>query len=170
MVGYALKWGEPAFVRGFTEYFERGAFAKSIAGGSVLMCLDHDRHAVVARQDNGTLTLIEDSVGLRVDAMAMYSEAGQDALDSARCRYRAGLSVAFERPVIEWRDIENGRLRIVTDCDLVEISVVRDPAYRSSELFAGRMRIDAFEAGLPDDHMPAARARLEAEAVRRGIG
>jgi phage head maturation protease len=29
---------------------------------------------------------------------------------------------------------------------LVEISVVRDPAYRSSELFAGKMRIEAFEA------------------------
>jgi hypothetical protein len=168
MVGYALKWGEPAFLHGFTEYFERGAFARSITAGRVTLCLDHDRTAIVARQDNGTLTLIEDSAGLRVDAMAMYSDAGQDALDSARCRYRAGLSVAFERPTVQWRDIENGRLRIVTDCALVEISVVRDPAYRSSELFAGKIRIDSFEASLPVDHMPAARARLE--AVRRGIG
>ena len=40
----------------------------------------------------------------------------------------------------------NGRLRIITDCDLIEISVCRDPAYRSSELFAGKMRIEAFEA------------------------
>ncbi|MBM7050035.1 HK97 family phage prohead protease [Rhizobium lusitanum] len=55
-------------------------------------------------------------------------------------------SVGFERPVSSWRDTVNGRLRIITDCDLIEISVCRDPAYRSGELFAGKMRIEAFEA------------------------
>ena len=59
---------------------------------------------------------------------------------------RGGLSVGFERPRSQWRDTEAGRLRLITECDLVEISVVRDPAYRSSELFAGKMRIEAFEA------------------------
>ena len=151
LVGYALRWGQPAFIGGsrpFEERFRRGAFARSIMGGKVTMCLDHDRAAVVARQSDGTLTLIEDEVGLRVDAWALGTPAGDDALDSARCRYRAGLSVGFNDPVADWTD----GVRIVRDCRLVEISVVRDPAYRSSELFAGRMRISAFEARLPVEH------------------
>jgi HK97 family phage prohead protease len=152
MVGYALHWGQPAFIgtgqQAFEERFIRGAFAASIAAGEVIMCLDHDRTAIVARQDNGTLTLVEDAVGLRVDAWAMGTPAGDDALHDARCRYRAGLSVAFDRTTVEWQETAAGRLRLVKDCHLVELSVIRDPAYRSSELFAGRMRIDAFEARL----------------------
>jgi HK97 family phage prohead protease len=152
MVGYALHWGEPAFIgtghQAFEERFIKGAFAASIAAGGVLLCSDHDRTAIVARQDNGTLTLVEDAVGLRVDAWAMGTPAGDDAIHDARCRYRAGLSVAFDRALVEWQETAVGRLRLIKQCRLVELSVIKDPAYRSSELFAGRMRIDAFEARL----------------------
>lgn len=85
---------------------------------------------------------------MRVDAWANHTDAGDEAIHDARCRARAGLSVGFERPTSNWRDTEAGRLRLITDCHLVEISVVRYPAYRSSELFAGKLRIDAFEAGV----------------------
>ena len=169
LVGYALRWGEPAFIGGrrpYTERFVRGAFAKSIAAGRVTLCLDHDRAAVVARQADGSLTLVEDAVGLRVDAWALNTPAGDDALDSARCRYRAGLSVGFDDAVADWMD----GVRIVRDCRLVEISVCRDPAYRSSELFAGKMKIEAFEARLPAEHADhRMRQLIEREAALAGL-
>ena len=150
MVGYALKWNEPAFIRSggqtFRETFAKGAFAKALAAGNVLLCLDHDIAAVVASQADGTLTLVEDDVGLRVDAWANQSIAGDDAIAAVRCAFKAGLSVGFERPVSRWQDGDSGRFRVVTACHLVEVSVVRNPAYRSSEIVAGRMRIEAFEA------------------------
>jgi HK97 family phage prohead protease len=150
MVGYALRWQQPAFIgRGstrFEERFARGAFARSIAAGRITLCSNHDRGSIIAGQSDGSLSLVEDVVGLRVDAWANHTDAGDQAIHDARCRARAGLSVGFERPRSQWRDTEAGRLRLITECDLVEISVVRDPAYRSSELFAGKMRIEAFEA------------------------
>lgn len=150
MVGYALRWGTPAYVtvagRDVTETFRRGAFLKSIAGGLVRLCLDHEWEAVVARQVDGTLRLVEDSVGLRVDAVANHSVAGDDAIDAVRCRFCAGLSVSFEAPVVEWRDVAGERVREIISCSLREISVCRHPAYPSSEIVAGRMRIDRFLA------------------------
>lgn len=152
MIGYALKWGSPAFIRNgqsrFEERFRRGAFAESIASGQVMLCSNHDLRAVVARQSNGTLTLTEDDIGLRVDAWAMDTEAGDAAIHDARCRARAGLSVSFFATDAEWLDTADGRVRTIRRADLYEVSVVRNPAYRSSELHAGLMRIQAFERGL----------------------
>ncbi|MGV1856188.1 HK97 family phage prohead protease [Rhizobium rhizogenes] len=150
MVGYALRWQQPAFVGDgnsrFEERFAHGAFARSIAAGRINLCSNHDRGAIIARQLDGDLLLVEDDNGLRIDALANHTDAGDEAIHDARCRARAGLSVGFERPQSEWLDTANGRLRLITDCDLIEISIVRDPAYRSSELFAGKLRIEAFEA------------------------
>jgi len=152
MVGYALKWGSPAFIRkgqsSFTERIERGAFAESIASGEVMLCSNHDLRAVVARQSNGTLALTEDDIGLRVDAWAMDTEAGDAAIHDARCRARAGLSVCFTATDAEWLDTADGRVRTIRRAELHECSVVRNPAYRSSELHAGLMRIQAFELAL----------------------
>lgn len=169
MVGYALKWGQPAFIgtgrQAFEERFERGAFAASISAGAIIMCSDHDRSAIVARQDNSTLTLVEDAFGLRVDAWAMNTAAGDDAIHDARCRYRAGLSVAFDRAKVEWHETAAGRLRLVKECRLVELSVIKDPAYLSSELFAGKLRIDAFEARLD----PREQQLVEREAAMAAL-
>ncbi|RTL95477.1 HK97 family phage prohead protease [Ancylobacter aquaticus] len=175
MVGYALRWGYPALVtvdgRRVTETFRRGAFAKSIAEGRVRLCLEHEWTAVVARQDDGVLTLVEDGVGLRVDATANHSDAGDDALDAVRCRARAGLSVSFGSPVVEWREVDDQPVREVVDCRLHEVSVCRNPAYRSSEIVAGRMRIERFlgAIGALDDPHEARLARLAAAeaALRR---
>jgi HK97 family phage prohead protease len=173
MLGYALKWQHPAFIRThgqtFEERFARGAFAKSVAAGQVRLCLDHDRDAIVASQDSGSLLLVEDDVGLFVDAWANDSIAGDDAMSAVRSGFKVGLSVGFERPVSKWQDSDSGRVRVIVDCSLVEVSVVRNPAYRSSELHAGRMRIEAFETR--NNLTPAARARLRmaAKASARGI-
>nr|WP_246432716.1 HK97 family phage prohead protease [Rhizobium leucaenae] len=150
MVGYALRWHEPAFIRDggrcFEERFVKNAFTRSIAAGRVNLCLDHDRNAVVAKQSDGTLSLVEDAHGLRIDALAADTDIGDVALNAVRGRSRAGLSVGFERPVSRWANTSDGRQRVVIDCDLIEVSIVRNPAYPSGEVHTGKMRIDAFEA------------------------
>jgi HK97 family phage prohead protease len=175
MCGWALKWGEPAFIRDdddgrFQERFRRGAFAESIAEGRVLLCLDHDISQIVARQANGSLTLVEDAVGLRVEALALDCMAGDDAISAVRCRDRAGLSVAFKSPTSEWAGVDGVRRREVVRCELREISVVRNPAYRSSTIVAGAMRIGKFMAEVEALDHTARLARLaaaEAAVARR---
>jgi HK97 family phage prohead protease len=148
MLGYALRWQQPAFIaeggRQHTERFARGAFLTSISKSQVRLVLEHDWHAIVATQSDGSLVLVEDSVGLRVDAWANDTEAADSALEAVRTRWNAGLSVSFSDAIATWRHTEMGRQRIVTSCTLLEISVCRNPAYRSSEVVAGAMRIDAF--------------------------
>lgn len=150
LLGYALRWGQPAFIgaasRRFSEFFERGAFSRSIAAGKVALCLDHDRKAVIARQQDGSLHIVEDAFGLRIDAMAADTDVGDIALNAVRGRGRAGLSIGFERPASKWIGIGEDRQRIVTACDLIEVSIVRFPAYKSGEVHAGKLRIDTFEA------------------------
>lgn len=82
---------------------------------------------------------------MRIDAWVNNSLAGDIAMHDARCRFRAGLSVGFTALRDEWRLLETGKLRVVTDADLTEVSIIRNPAYQSSELHAGLMRITAFE-------------------------
>lgn len=162
MVGYALKWGQPAWVtvdgKMVEERFARGAFLSSIAEGKVRLCLEHEWDDIVARQDDGSLHLVEDAVGLRIDATANNSDAGDVAMDAVRTRYRAGLSVSFNRPSVEWQDGEDGKVRMITSARLAEISVCRSPAYQSSEIHAGKMRIERFISTLPDPRLE----RLEA--------
>nr|DAK98299.1 MAG TPA: prohead protease [Caudoviricetes sp.] len=161
-MGYALKWDQPAWVdcngKVVEERFCRGAFLSSIQEGKVRLCLEHEWDDVVARQSDGSLSLVEDAVGLRVDATANDADAGDVAMDAVRLRYRAGLSVAFNRPVVDWQDCDAGRVRVITSARLAEISLCRNPAYRSSEIHAGKMRIERFTASLPDPRLE----RLEA--------
>lgn len=167
MLGYALKWGQPAWVtvdgKMVEERFARGAFLPSIQESKVRLCLEHQWDDVVARQDDGSLHLVEDAVGLRIDAIANNTEAGDEAISAVRCRSKAGLSVGFHRPICEWLDTEDGKVRVVTDCSLIEVSVCRSPAYRSSEIVAGKMRIDNFLAAIDPrlERLEAAEAAVE---------
>lgn len=167
VVGYALRWGDAALINQrtgpFTETFRRGAFAKSIARKQVNLCLDHNRSAVLASQADGTLTLIEDAIGLRIDAVIADTLDGEDAIATVRQRSKAGLSVSFGSPVCDHRESEGIRTRTVTDCDLIEVSVCREPAYRSSEIVAGSMRIERFLKAI-DPAAERERRLSEAEA------
>ncbi len=162
MVGYALRWRAIGQVRkggeNIEEVFKRGAFASSIAAGEVRLCIDHDYGAMVASQKDGNLILVEDAVGLLVDAYANATHHGDVAMESVRCRGRAGLSVGFVRAIDNVFYRGNVKTREVTDCRLREISTCRNPCYASGEIHAGRMRIDKFLASSAADNR---RTRLE---------
>jgi HK97 family phage prohead protease len=176
MVGYALRWGDIARVRKngdiVDEMFRRGAFAASIAAGNVRLCVDHDYDSLVACQAGGSLRLIEDAVGLLVDAIANNTDAGDIATASVRCRGRAGLSVGFVNAIDRVFYRGEATAREVIGCQLREISVVRNPAYTSSEISAGKMRIERFLAASAAANRVARDERLaaaEAAVRQRGI-
>ncbi|MFX3803888.1 HK97 family phage prohead protease, partial [Streptococcus suis] len=66
--------------------------------------------------------------------------------------------VSFNRPVVEWHDGDAGKVRMIMSARLLEVSVCRHPAYRSSEIHAGKLRIERFTSTLPDPRFE----RLEA--------
>ncbi|WP_409456656.1 HK97 family phage prohead protease [Rhizobium lusitanum] len=97
MVGYALKWRQPAFISSggtsFEERFERGAFTKSIAAGRTNLCSDHDRRAIVASQSNSSLLLSR----MMSACMSMH---GPTIPTPATKRYT--MLVAVREPVFRW--------------------------------------------------------------------
>ncbi|UVK44837.1 HK97 family phage prohead protease [Mesorhizobium sp. AR07] len=162
LVGYALRWGAIGQVRkggeNLEEVVKRGSFAASIAAGGVRLCIDHDYGAMVASQADGTLTLVEDHVGLLVDAVAHNTEHGDLAMSATRSRSKAGLSVGFVRAIDNVFYRGDVKTREIIDCHLREVSVCRNPCYRSSEIHAGRLRIERF---LADSQAANRRARLD---------
>ncbi len=168
VLGYALRWNEPAHIaKGsstFVEIFRSGAFAKSIANKAVKLCLEHDTDSVIASQSNGTLCLVEDLVGLRIDATIADSIDGDEAMAAVRQRSKTGLSISFGSAVCEWQNFNGTRTRSITNCDLVEVSICRNPAYGSSEIVAGAMRINRFLSAID---LSAERNRRLFEAERR---
>lgn len=129
------------------ERIKRGAFLEAIAGGKVQLWIGHERsNGCVARQDDGSLLLIEDSVGLWFDATIPDTTAGDDALHLARGSGYRGCSVGMERVEDTWSTVDGIRHRVIHRAGLREISLCIRGAYPSSRVAAGALPIKAMEA------------------------
>ena len=154
----AVDEGEEGLVEGyayrFDDTYDAGLFTESIAPGAatgsieaddsdVRILLGHDsRGLVYARQSNRTLRLAEDKAGLafgfRLDlrsaaAASLYYAIERGDMD--------GMSVGFwpieERKTVDPEGEEPPHYDVLR-MDLVEVSVVAWPAYRSSSVGVGR--------------------------------
>lgn len=134
MVGYAAMWDQEADGLPFREVIKRGAFSRSLdRGDDVFLLVNHDTDQLpLARRDAGTLTVIEDEIGLRMEA----------DLDPMNPR-AAELASALERGDVDkmsfaFRVGENGSakndegVRELRNLDLFEVSVVTWPAYSAT--------------------------------------
>lgn len=110
----------------FVECVAQGAFKKALekANGDVLLCFNHERK-IGKRGEN--LTLEEDNIGLRADAIVYDEEVAQ----AARNGELQGWSFGFFENSDEWTTLADGTpRRRLTDIDLVEVSILSvTPAY-----------------------------------------
>ena len=141
LVGYAAKFDSfSEDLGGFVEVIRPGAFAKSLEGGADVRCfVEHDQSKLLGRMSSGTLRLVEDEIGLRVECD--LPEGVSYAEDLRRLLARGDLnqfSFGFRTPPggDEWgivSDEDPRRLRTLRAIDLVEVSAVSIPAYASTE-------------------------------------
>ncbi len=121
--GYASIWNEPD---SYGDTIKPGAFAKTLretkAGGGPAMLWDHDPGAPI-----GVWTdLVEDKRGLKVTGkLVTETTKGADALALLKAGAIRGLSIGFRARRAE-RGPNGGR--VLTDIELVEISLVTLPA------------------------------------------
>lgn len=118
----------------------------------MVMLLSHNANGLpLARCDAGTLDVGEDSVGLRFSARLSDSEFAQSVFEAISRREIKQMSFAMQVRDEDWDWIDVDeiddpdedeqkrkqiRLRMVTRCDLLEISPVIWAAYPSSEVSA----------------------------------
>jgi HK97 family phage prohead protease len=135
VVGHAAVFNHEADIGGFfRETIRPGAFAKAIARDDVPLLIEH-QDLPLARTRSGTLELIEDDIGLRI-------ESELDALDPDVKRIvpkmRRGdldkMSFAFLPVRQEWDESGDIPLRILEEVRLFDVSIVTSPAYARTDI------------------------------------
>lgn len=133
---------------GFREQITPGAFApilRSLAR-PVPLVLNHDQSLVLASTRNGSLTLSEDSSGLRIKATLSGTTLGRDVAVMLEEGLLDRMSFAFRVKRDRWSS--DGEERTILEVsDLIDVSVVTTPAYPDAEV--GLRRLAAARAARP---------------------
>ena len=130
--GYASVFNSPSEdLGGFIEYVAPGAFKRSLQSRNEIKLLwNHDSGEPLASLRGGTLRLIEDSVGLKVEAQLPNTTRGRDVAELLRTRVIDSMSFGFNVIKDSWSS--DGRTRTLESVRLSEVSVVSFPAYSAT--------------------------------------
>lgn len=154
LVGYAAVFGERTKIGNkFYERIESGAFTRAISEQSdVVAVMNHDLSQLLARTSNQTLRLSQDSRGLRVEIDPIDTNVGVDAVKYVKRGDIAGMSFSFNVRAGGQRfeeQIDGLPSRVITDVDLVDVSLVAFPAYETTAIEA-RAKDEAAEFPAPE--------------------
>lgn len=114
----------------FNEVVKQGAFTRSLKSGKEIpLLLEHDYEKRLADNKSNTLTLTEDQIGLRFDAEIRDKEV----YEKVKSKQINNCSFGFLPVEQEFEDVTNLReKRYLKDIELLEISLVENPAYAGS--------------------------------------
>ena len=139
LTGYAAvfdsKSVEMGWLQRFTESIKPGAFGRSLRENpDVKALLDHDTGQIIARTLNGSLTLSEDSRGLKVSIVPVQTEDGKKAVEWVRSGLVDAMSFGFETVSDRWMVRDGLDHRELLDVNLYEVSLVAFPAYPATSI------------------------------------
>lgn len=139
LVGYAAVFNsssvEMGFFDTFTESIVPGAFSRTLRENQdVRALLDHQTGMIVARTKNGTLSLEEDEVGLKVRMTPVPTEDGKKAVEWVRSGLVDAMSFGFEVVNDKWGVRSGKQHRELLDVNLFEVSLVAFPAYPATSI------------------------------------
>ena len=167
LVGHAAVFNKRSLdLGGFTEVIQPGAFAASL-DNDVRALIDHGGIAI-ARTSNGTLSLSEDEIGLRVEIDLPDTTAGRDIKESVRRGDVDQMSFGFtvREGGQSFSEDEDGTvIRTLTDINILEASIVTFPAYPDTDVAARSVLEWRKSIGSPVNH----RLRMKHGLRRRGL-
>ena len=134
-VGYAAVFNSDSQPLPFTERILPGAFAKSLRNRrrDIRLYVNHNSDMVLASKRSGSLRLVEDDKGLRVEADLPNTTAGNDLRELLRTGVVDKMSFGFTVPRGGDRWSEDGQTRELREIALHEVSVVTGfPAYEAT--------------------------------------
>lgn len=122
---------------GFSEEIRPEAFDGTLADGNsdIFAFFGHDSNKIIGRNKNGTLKLDNQEDGLYFEIIPPNTETGREALELVENGYLDGVSIGFvpEEDSFSSRD-DGGQHRVITECQLLEVSLVAMPAYGSTKV------------------------------------
>jgi HK97 family phage prohead protease len=155
--GYVNKTGQLSNVLGtttkFVEKIAPGAFARALQNATrdIDFLAEHNDKLILASTRNNSLTLREDNVGLYMEATIAPTSWGRDYYQLIQDGILRNMSFGFVTLKDSWDLRDDGIYeRTIEDLELIEVSVVRDPAYSQSTIAA--RGIDVIEeVKIPDE-------------------
>jgi uncharacterized protein len=138
LTGYAARFNEPSEPLPFIERIAPGAFKRSLrAKNDIKLLWNHSSSDVLGSTRAGTLRLMEDELGLRVEADLPDTQAGRDAKVLIQRGDVTGFSFGFTVPPNGDTWNADGTERTLKSVRLLEVSTgVAFPAYPSTNLTA----------------------------------
>ena len=140
LVGYAAVFGEAADIGGeFREVIVPGAFAEALARSDVFALYNHNENIVLGRAKSGTLRMVEDSHGLKVEIDPPDTQDARDLLVKMKRGDIDQMSFAFtlQGGVQRWDRSSEPPLRTIEKIGrLFDVSVVPRGAYPTTEVAA----------------------------------
>ena len=117
-----------------TERVERGAFREIIErGDEVLGIVNHERHSVLARRSNNTLSIEEDSIGLRFKMDLPSTTLARDTVENTKHGVFGGASIGFLPGDIQREFSDDGVIRTHTNIKLLHhAGPVIEPAFEGT--------------------------------------
>lgn len=171
LVGYAAVFNsESQDLGGFIETIKPGAFSRSIQNPTkdIKALYNHDSASVLGRVKNGSLSLQEDEIGLRVTIRPPKTQFGRDILESVRSGYLDNMSFGFSVKEDSWEMRDGMHFRTLEDVELFEVSVVATPAYMDTSVAARNLEKVKESESTPvveDATSEVVEAEAEAEVV-----
>jgi HK97 family phage prohead protease len=135
VAGYAATFGETADIGGyFREIIAPGAFSQSLTTADVRAYYGHDRQRLLGRSSAGTLRLKEDAKGLAVEIDLPDTTDGRDVGELIARGDITGMSFGFIVTHDEWDMTGTVDTRTIHQVELLEVSVVSEPAYEGTSI------------------------------------
>jgi hypothetical protein len=141
LTGYAAVFDSLSEKLGsFYERIAKGAFAETLKrGDDVRAFIEHQGGlSTLGRTTAGTLKLKEDSHGLHSTIMLPNTQAARDVAELVKSGNLNQMSFGFRvsKGGEDWIDGENGEadVRVLTQIDLIDVSVVAVPAYPATDV------------------------------------
>jgi uncharacterized protein len=134
LIGYAAIFNQLSEeIYGFRERIAPGAFATSL-GNDVRALFNHDPNLILGRTTSGSLSLLEDSKGLRVEITPPDTQLARDLIISMRRGDIDQMSFGFRTKKDNWEEIDGQTVRTLIDVDLFDVSPVTFPAYPQADI------------------------------------
>lgn len=152
LVNETEKWSHVLGVRKkFREKICKGAFTKAIdANPRIDFLCEHDTNKLLATTENNSLQLWEDEQGLKMRAIICPTSYGKDIYELMKSNIVNHMSFGFRVLSDKWKKLSNGiHERTVEELELLEVSVVRNPAYPQSAIAARGMEL-VEDVDIPD--------------------
>jgi HK97 family phage prohead protease len=162
--GYAAVFNSPSEPLPFTESIAPGAFRKSLrARNDIKFLWNHDTGEILGSTRAGTLTLTEDSYGLKVDGLLPNTSRGRDVAELLRRGDVDSMSFGFSVPQGGDSWSADGSVRTLNSVRLHEVSIVAFPAYSATAGTASVRGLDkvATRSGVDADALADALVKLE---------